>query len=175
MTLTHDALDRATDPLDGIKIIDCDSHWTEPPDLWTARVPASLRGKVPAMETHDGYTAWYLDGELWAGTGGNTIEKGNQKVLGAHMIHPFDAIDEAAWDVDARLGLLDVMGVHAQILYPNAIGFSSNHILAIDDLAQREMVAEVYNDYLMEVQQSSGERLFPQAMLPIWDMDLCVR
>ena len=175
MTATADALDQATDPLDGLKIIDCDSHWTEPPDLWTARVPATMRSKVPVMETHDGYTAWYLDGQLWAGTGGNTIERGNQKILGAHMIHPFDEIDASAWDVEARLGLLDLMGVYAQVLYPNAIGFSSNHIVAIEDLAQREMVAEVYNDYLMEVQQASGERLFPQAMLPIWDMDLCVR
>jgi predicted TIM-barrel fold metal-dependent hydrolase len=35
------------DPLDGLKIIDCDTHWQEPADLWTSRVPARYRDKMP--------------------------------------------------------------------------------------------------------------------------------
>ena len=32
----------------------------------------------------------------------------------------------------------------------------------------------MYNDFLMDVQDQSGNRLFPQAVLPVWDMDLTV-
>jgi uncharacterized protein len=43
---------RGVDPLfEGIKIIDCDTHFTEPPDLWTANAPAGLRHKMPGKPT----------------------------------------------------------------------------------------------------------------------------
>jgi predicted TIM-barrel fold metal-dependent hydrolase len=163
-----------TGTLAGIKIIDCDAHWTEPPDLWSARVPEALKDKVPYQQTIDGDTLWYLNGESWASTGGNTITPHHQKVRGTHVVQPFDEIDASSWDVDARLAILDEMGIHAQVLYPNGIGFSSNHIFAIKDHAQRQLVLSLYNDYLAEVQERSGNRLFPQAVLPIWDMELTV-
>ncbi len=166
---------RPEDSLEGIAIIDCDAHFTEPPDLWSARVPASMRSSVPEMRTIDGVTAWYLNGDRWANTGGNTIVPTEQKVLGAHTVQPFDAMDRSCWDVAARLALLDRIGVWAQIVYPNGIGFSSNHIFAIEDLGQRAEVLRIYNDFYVDIQQESGGRLLPQALLPIWDMDLTVK
>ena len=38
-----------TDFLEGIKIVDCDTHWQEPADLWTSRVPAKYRDLAPHM------------------------------------------------------------------------------------------------------------------------------
>ena len=79
------------------------------------------------------------------------------------MVQPFEAIDRAAWAVEERLALLDEIGICAQILYPNGIGFSSNHVFAIEDEAQRLLVLQTYNDFLVETQQASGGRLLPQA------------
>ena len=44
--------------------IDADTHITESPDVWTARVPAKFRDRVPVM-TRDaqGQDIWTLDGE----------------------------------------------------------------------------------------------------------------
>jgi predicted TIM-barrel fold metal-dependent hydrolase len=173
MTMTEKAT--ATDPLAGLKIVDCDAHWTEPADLWSARVPASMQDKVPQQRTVDGLTLWYLGDESWASTGGNAIASPRTKVLGSHVVQPFADVDVSSWDVNARLEVLDDMGIHAQILYPNGIGFASNHIFAIEDDEQREVVLSVYNDYMVEVQEASGNRLFPQVVLPVWDMDLTVR
>lgn len=159
----------------GLHIIDCDTHFTEPPDLWASRVPLSMRHRVPVQKTTDGSTSWYLNGDVWSTTGGNTIRTGGQKVLGVGGIHPFDAIDPAAWSVPHRLRLMDEMGVYAAIVYPNGVGFASNHIFAIDDEDQRKTVLEVYNDFYCDIQAESNGRLFPQAMLPIWDMDLTVK
>ncbi|MFF0499772.1 amidohydrolase family protein [Nocardia aobensis] len=164
----------ATD-IDDLRIVDCDAHLTEPADLWTARVPESLRGRVPVQETRDGVTAWYVDGEMWASIGGNTIGHGPKKVLGTNTLQPFEEIHHSAWSTKERLDLLDDQGVWAQVLYPNGVGFSSNHIFAVPDLEQRTMILQTYNDFLIEVQHESGGRLLPQGMLPIWDMDLTVK
>ena len=167
-----------TDSIDiigDLRIIDCDSHLTEPPDVWTSRVPASLVDKVPVQQTIDGRTGWFIDGKSWASIGGNTIRTGNEKVLGSHVTQPFETVDRAAWSVVERLELLDTMGIWGQVLYPNGIGFASNHIFAIEDESLRRLVLETYNDFLVDTQTESNGRLFPQALLPIWDMDLTIR
>jgi len=173
-SLAHESLEEH-DVLKGLKIVDCDAHFTEPPDLWTSRVPASLQSRVPVQRTVDGFTAWYIGEQPFASIGGNTIDLDHRKVLGTQTLQPWGQIDEASWNVDARLALLDEMGVYAQILYPNAVGFASNSMFGISDIALRNVVQEAYNDFLVDVQRQSGDRLFPQAVLPIWDMALTVK
>jgi hypothetical protein len=175
MAITEIGQIETVDTLEGVKIIDCDAHWTEPEDLWSSQAPEAWKDRIPVQKTVDGRTAWYLNGEVWASTGGNTITTDRKKVLGAHMLQPFSTVDASAWAVKERLGILDDMGIHAQILYPNGIGFASNHLFAIQDVEQRQAVLQMYNDHLVQVQHESGDRLLPQCVLPIWDMDLTVK
>ena len=35
-------------------------------------------------------------------------------------------------------------------------------------------ILRTYNDFLVDIQQESNERLIPQAILPVWDMDFTV-
>jgi len=99
----------------------------------------------------------------------------NRKVLGTLSVQPFENIAPSSWSVPERLALMDALGVETQILYPNGIGFSSNHLFAIEDIKQRSMALQVYNDFLIDVQNESGGRLLPQAMIPIWDMDFTIK
>jgi predicted TIM-barrel fold metal-dependent hydrolase len=158
-----------------LSIIDCDSHLTEPADLWTSRAPKALQDRMPVQRVVDGTSWWFLDGDSFCTIGGNAIGTGRQKVLGTVSVQPFDQVDPSAWSPTERLKLLDEVGIHAQILYPNGLGFSSNAIFAIEDVKQRLAVLQIYNDFLVEVQDESDNRLFPQAVLPIWDMDLTVK
>ncbi len=50
--------------MNDVKIIDSDTHYSEPGDLWTARVPASMSDLVPHMVGNevDGY-AWHVNGD----------------------------------------------------------------------------------------------------------------
>ena len=44
----------------GIKIVDCDTHITEAPDLFTSRAPAKYKDKVPHLRRdEDGVDRWY--------------------------------------------------------------------------------------------------------------------
>lgn len=162
-----------TEIMGDLRIIDGDSHFAEPPDLWTSRAPAAYRDRVPHLERIDGEMRWVVDGQEWTGLGGHTIAKGNIKTLGTLCL-PFDEIDESAWTVEGRLKLMDTQGVYAAVLYPNSIGFASNAIFGIDDIDFRNIVMSLYNDSLVDVQKDSGSRMLPQAVLPIWDMDRTV-
>src|SRR4051794_38452920 len=103
MTMIELPTETIDDPLGGVRIVDADAHWTEPADLWSSQVPAAWRDRVPVHKTIDGRTAWYLNDELWASTGGNTITTDRRKVLGAHMLQPFTAVDTSAFVVKERL------------------------------------------------------------------------
>jgi len=49
--------------MSGYAIIDADKHVTETPDLWTSRAPASMRDRVPRIETSSkGAQRWVLGG-----------------------------------------------------------------------------------------------------------------
>ncbi|MCS6927269.1 MAG: amidohydrolase, partial [Candidatus Binatia bacterium] len=47
--------------MSGYTIIDVDTHVTETPDLWTSRAPASMRNRVPRIETDkEGRLSWVV-------------------------------------------------------------------------------------------------------------------
>ncbi len=86
----------------GISVIDCDSHYTEPPDLWTSRAPASLRDRVPRLRQVDGRDLWYVDDDVLLGPVGLcVVARGGKKVLGRLHLERLDLLDEAAHDPGA--------------------------------------------------------------------------
>ena len=42
----------------GLKVVDADTHLTEPHDLWTARAPQALVDRVPQVRDVDGVATW---------------------------------------------------------------------------------------------------------------------
>ena len=63
---------------------------------------------------------------------------------------------------------MDEQGIYAQIAYPNILGFSGQNAMKSDP-ALRLMAMQIFNDAMGEMQESSGDRIFPMAMLPWWD------
>ena len=45
-------------------IVDADSHWSEPADLFTSRAPAAFKDRVPHVEDVDGSPMWVFDGHV---------------------------------------------------------------------------------------------------------------
>ena len=155
----------------GIGIIDCDAHYTEPPDLWLSRGPASLRSRLPTMRRVDGRDMWFVDGDIPLGPVGiSVIGKGLQKIYGQLYLPSLDLIDAASWDPKARLEVMDRLGIAAQILYPNVGGFASSRFLSLKDDVLRTACVEIYNDAVAEMQSNTKGRLAAQAILPFWSM-----
>src|ERR1700755_776221 len=68
--------------LQGIKIVDCDTHITEAPDLFTSRAPARLKDRMPHVRRVNGVDRWFVGDRNFGSLGGNVIRLDNNKLLG---------------------------------------------------------------------------------------------
>jgi len=169
----------------GIKVVDVDTHISEPWDLWTSRAPAKWRDRVPQMKkSAEGKWLWTIDGDRSMGvsSASSVVYADGRKA---------DGIEFADWQVDQvhpacskakeRLQVMDELGVWAQIIYPNVMGFAGqgrgqmgSAQLPPLDPELRLISAQIYNDAMAEMQRDSGDRLLPMALLPWWDIKLAL-
>jgi len=157
-------------------VIDVDSHWTEPRDLWTSRAPAKLKDRALRVVRNDrGVEQWVVDRDMVMGPVGYcSIRPDGSKSQGMIAFDTYDEVHPGAIDVAPRLAYMDEHGLSIQIVYANVLGFAGNLVMRIEDEALRAFCSTAYNDAAAEMQAESGGRLVPQAMLPFWDIDLAV-
>ncbi|MFQ5514021.1 MAG: amidohydrolase family protein [Myxococcota bacterium] len=158
--------------LERMPIIDIDTHYTEPPDLWTARAPAKYKGRVPRVErSRSGRDVWVVEDGVRLGPAGvSVIRRDGTKAYGEFSLKTLDEMTETATDPRARLAAMDELAVYAQIVYPNALGFSGAFLLRVEDLELRNHCVSTYNDAVAELQAAGEGRIYPQAVLPFWDL-----
>ncbi len=164
--------------LNDMLVIDADSHWCEPPDLFTKRAPAAFRDRVPRVEEVDGQSMWVFDGQpVGRFSAGGVIGRDGAKESAHRALFEWthDEVHRGAWDPVVRLGVLDECGIDAQIIFPSTIGLGGQDLGTADDPALRRLAIEIYNDAMAEIQADSGNRLLPLPLMPAWDVDECVR
>jgi predicted TIM-barrel fold metal-dependent hydrolase len=155
-------------------IIDCDTHITEPRDVWTSRVPARYVDLVPHVVRNDaGVDVWLLDG-VQIYTAGITALAGWPEPFPSGP-PTYEDMHPAAYDSHARLKLMDGNRIWAQVLYPNVAGFGSQKFLQIGDDALKLICVEAYNDFLRDWAGADPRRLITIMSMPFWDVDACVR
>ena len=167
-----------TGPFAGLHVVDTDTHWSEPYDLWTSRAPAKYKDDVPQVRINpkDGRLAWFLKGERLLSAGGASfVNREGDKIP---MQNPdltvgmsWDEIHEASYDVHARLEMMDKLGIWANIMYPNTIGFGAGRLVQLLDQDLGRMIVSLYNDAAAEFQSQSNGRFFPMAVIPFWDIE----
>src|SRR5215468_637247 len=99
------------------RVISGDSHVNEPPDVWTARVPAALKDRVPRIQRFEQGDAWVIEGTE------DPINFGNNACAGLDPDQVkgwvrFEDIRAGGYDPAARVKELDRDGVDAEVLYP---------------------------------------------------------
>jgi predicted TIM-barrel fold metal-dependent hydrolase len=162
----------------GLFIVDSDSHWSEPADLFTKRAPAEFRDRVPRVEKIDGQHMWVFDGKpVGHYSAGGVIGRDGKKESANKALFEWtiDEIHVGAYDPKVRLQVLDECGIDAQIIFPSTIGLGGQDLGLSDDPALTRLSIEIYNDAMAEIQSESGNRLLPLPLMPAWDIDLCVR
>ena len=168
--------DTVTD-LSKLPVVDVDSHWTEPPDLWTSRAPAHLRDRAMRVVRNEaGVEQWVVeDGQVMGSVGFCSIKRDGSKTQASIALDTFDEVHPGAIEVPPRLAYMDEHGLDVQIVYPNILGFAGNGVMRIQDAEHRAFCVTAYNDAAGDMQAESAGRLFPQAMLPFWDIPASVR
>lgn len=163
-----------TNSLLDIRVVDTDSHVTEPPDLWTSRVAKKWGDAVPRVERNPetNHSHWRI-GDYWL------MPVGFYATAGWAQFPPFtpnelDEIDPGAWNPDERLKRMDEYGLYAQVLYPNLIGFESPLFMRMGDELSLECT-RAYNDFITEFAASDPKRLVPISMVPFWNIEAAVK
>jgi uncharacterized protein len=153
------------------RLIDADTHVNEPPDLWTERVPAKYRDRVPHMERFE-------EGDAWVGDGvSDPINFGfnaSAKLARADR-KPwvrFEDIPAGGYDPAARLRELDEDLIDAAVFYPTPR--LSQIVIANPDPDLHLAMVRAYNDWLIEYCAHDPSRLGAMILLPNRGIDQAV-
>lgn len=160
--------------MSGYTIIDVDTHVTETPDLWTSRAPASIRDRVPRVETDkDGRLMWIVGGTSLLASPGLTATAG----VGSMKNPPksYEEMHPGAYDAQARLKYMDQMGIWAMVMYPNVGGFGAQEFLKLNDPELMLTCVQIYNDWQTEWASADPRRLLPITSIPFWDVNAAAK
>lgn len=154
------------------RVVDCDSHVMEPPDLWQRYLEPKFRDRAIRIEEHDGVERLIigeqvvLEGRL-AGLGGAHLPREQLFQGGLRYV---DGCPEGSWDPHERAALLDRWGVDQGVLFPT-IGILP---FPTDDMALASAYCRAYNTWQAEFFQTIPDRVIPIAILNWLDRDAAV-
>jgi len=155
-------------------VVDADSHWSETSDLFTSRAPASVKDRVPHVETVDGQPTWVFDGHpLGQYSAGAVIGRDEKKARAIESLAVWtpEEAHVGASDPKERIKVLDRFGIDAQIIFPSTIGLGGQDLGMVEDEALKRLTVELYNDRMAEIQVESGNRLLPLPLMPAWSVE----
>ncbi len=163
------------DLFDRHRVIDADSHVSEPADLWTSRVSSQWGDAVPhtRIDPVSGKEQWIVGGQPGLSVGMTAIAGYD----GTLPDCPDTMADcpPGAYDAVARLAYLDAEGIHGQVLYPNVGGFGSGAFLQLREPELMLECVRAYNDFIVEWASEDPTRLVPIMATPFWDVAASVR
>ena len=163
-----------------MRVIDGDSHFMEPLDLFPRYVDPAFRDRALRVEADpsggdpqilvDGKPLKLIDtADLLA-----ALVAYGQKEAGRDVSH-FDqylALSPDWQDMHKRVAFLDAEGIDAQVLYPT-LGLLWEG--SVDDAAFADALCRAYNTWAFETCAAYPDRLFPAAHISLRDPVLAVR
>jgi predicted TIM-barrel fold metal-dependent hydrolase len=162
--------------LDEMILVSIDDHVIEPHDLFEKHMPEKYRADGPRFERlSNGVDQWVFQGEVMGTVG-----------LGATASWPrdewgFDPVGLAemrpgCYDIDQRVRDMNANGVLASLNFPTAAGFAGAWLAGKPDQTLAQAAVSAYNDWQIdELAGSYPGRIIPMGVLPLPDVDACVR
>ncbi len=144
-----------------------DSHFVEPPELWSEILPKDLARRMPRSERiSENQEVIHVDGESFT----RQLpfhEMKKDKETGLNIVE-LSVRPPGARDMRERLKDLENEGIWAEVIYPG-VGFWEYRIL---DRKLVRMAASAENEWrLSELQGMAPDRMVPVAALPLLDID----
>ncbi len=144
-------------------LISADSHINEPGDLWTSRVAAKWRDRVPRVERFEQGDAWVIEGMPGPMPIGLNACAGQDPRLRQNWVR-FDEIRSGGWDPAVRIKEIEIAGVDAEVLYPTPRVAQTT--AANTDPEMHLALVQAYNDWLHEYASYDLERFRALPMIP---------
>ncbi|HWA66662.1 MAG TPA: amidohydrolase family protein [Mycobacteriales bacterium] len=140
----------------GTEVFSADNHISLSEDIFFERAPEGMKDRVPRVMNVDGGWVVGLDGKSVLVKEFIDVLQQYDPVPGSH-----------AGDIDARLAALESEGVHSELAFPNSI----LALFGWPDREVRETCFRIYNEYIAEVQERSGNRIYGVGLINWWDAD----
>jgi len=159
--------------------ISADSHFVEPPDLWSARMSRSYRDRAPRTQH---MVLEGRDSEFFVCEGVRPVNVSAffATAMGSDGMRPdqvlermnrgFEAAPRSVWDPAERLLDQDRDGVAAEVLY-SSMGML---LFGLEDGGLRADAFRAFNDWALEYAGHDRKRLLPVALIALDDVDLAV-
>ncbi|MGE4605460.1 MAG: amidohydrolase family protein [Myxococcota bacterium] len=154
------------------KVIDIDTHITEPADVFTARVSKKWGDRVPHIKRMGDRDIWLIGDQLIGMPGAYSMA--GHTGTPPDFRNSYDDIPPAMFDAKARLAFMDEEGIWASVLYPNVGGFGAGSFLKIGEPELMIECVRAYNDFLLEWCRADAKRLVPVMATPFWDVPAAV-
>ena len=163
--------------MEDMVIASVDDHIVEPPDMFKNQLTESERASAPHIVERDGSQIWVWDDLERANIGLNAVV-GRVKNEWGMEPNRFEFMRKAAYDVDAHVDDMNVNGNFASLCFPTFPGFHGGLFVerAEKDPKNAYRVLQAYNDW--HIDEWCGRhptRFIPQAIVPLWDVDLVVK
>jgi predicted TIM-barrel fold metal-dependent hydrolase len=152
------------------RVLDADSHVSEPLNLWKERLPLKYRNIAPQMMTeYKGRPgAWWLIEQdrsphnVILGFGANKTIEELTKLLNSFS---YAGAHRGGWDPGQRVKDMDQDGIAGDVLY-TTLGF---RMFWIRDAGFQRACFQVYNDWLAEFCSCSPKRLKGLGLISLYD------
>jgi predicted TIM-barrel fold metal-dependent hydrolase len=140
----------------GTEIFSADDHISLADDIFHERFPESMKERAPRVMNDAGGWVLGMDGKSFLPPAFLEVLTQYDPLPGSHTA-----------DVQARLDALDSEGVSRELAFPNAM----LALLHWPDPEVRELCFRIYNEYIAELQEASGGRIFGVGLVNWWDAD----
>lgn len=144
-------------------IVDCDTHFWEPVELWARHIDPEYRDRAPRFVDEGGRLLMQVGESIYPSAA-------NHRGLGATYGPDETLHEQTIWDKEVsndgprRLEFMDGQGVDVHIIFPTLgmVGFNS-----ISDPALAGACARAYNRYCLDFASADPRRLKPVMLLPL--------
>ncbi|ROO88030.1 amidohydrolase family protein [Actinocorallia herbida] len=160
---------------DHMKLISVDDHLIEHPRVWEDRLSAKDREAGPRIiENEKGHQVWTYEGRIYPAIGLNAVAGKDPREWGWDPVR-YDQMMPGCYDPAERLKDMDVDGVYAALCFPSFPRFAGTLFLEGEDKGLALRCVQAYNDFILDEWSAvDRDRLIPQVILPVWDVEASV-
>ena len=162
--------------MDDMVLISVDDHITEPATVFQNQLSGEALATAPTLKLKaNGSNYWDYQGKKTQSVALNAVTGRVREEYGMEPTS-LDQLRKGCWDVDARIGDLDINGAAASLNFPSFAGIDGGLFIHAEDKRQALTHMRAYNDWhIDEWCGAHPGRFIPLGILPLWDMQETAR
>jgi uncharacterized protein len=150
-----------------LPMISADSHFTEPPDLWTSRIDKKFADRAPRVINNEKGALLMAPGLRPFAVGGAFSHGASGQVLKEFATKTYADARPSGWDPVERIKDQDIDGVEAEVLY-TTLGMT---LFSLPDIELLAACFAAYNDWAAEFCSHDRRRLAAIALISLEDVE----